>query len=196
MITALLLAAGESKRTKPWLKPLLPFQGKPVIEVIIDKLKESDADEVVIVLGHETEKVKKVIKRKKGINVVINKNYKKGMLNSVKCGAEANPLSNFLIYLVDQPLVKVRTINAIIKSYRKEKIIVPTYKGKKGHPILIPQDLILELLSFKGKTLRDFVHEHKIEEIETEDEGIIINLNTLKDYEKYAKINTGAIFLI
>jgi molybdenum cofactor cytidylyltransferase len=188
MITALLLAAGKSERTKPWLKPLLPFQGKPVIEVIIDKLKESNADEVVVVLGHEAEKIKEVIKRRKRVKVVINKNYKKGMLSSVKFGIKANPLSNFLIYLVDLPLVKVRTINSIIKGYNKDKIIVPAYKGKRGHPILIPQELIEELLLFKGETLRDFVHEHEIEEIKTEDEGVIINLNTLEDYEKYANL--------
>ena len=189
MLTALLLAAGESKRTKPWLKPLLQFKGKPVIQAIIDALKESGADRVFVVLGHEAERVKEAIKEKRGVKVIVNENYKKGMLSSVKCGIKENPHSNFLICLVDQPLVEAKTMSEVAKSGKGRSITVPTYKGKRGHPILIPQELIGELLAFKGKTLRDFVHEHKIEEIETEDKGVIINLNTFEDYEKYANLS-------
>ncbi|HIH96535.1 MAG TPA: nucleotidyltransferase family protein [Thermoplasmata archaeon] len=191
MVTALLLAAGESKRTKPWLKPLLQFRGKPAIQALIDKLEKSGVDKVFVVLGHEAEQVREVIKEKRGVKVIVNENYKKGMLSSVKCGIEENPHSNFLICLVDQPLVEARTMSRMAKSHKKGSIVVPTYEGKRGHPILISQELIGELLAFKGKTLRDFVHEHKIEEIETEDKGVIINLNTLRDYEKYANLSPG-----
>ena len=180
-ITALLLAAGESNRTKPILKPLLPVDGKTVIEVIIEKLKESRVDRIVVVLGHKAEQIEKVIKE----DIVFNKEYKKGMLSSVKEGIRSNPDSNFLIYLVDHPLIEVKTINKIIDSYDNEKIVIPTYKGKRGHPILIPYSLIKELSSFKGKTLRDFVHDHEIKEVETDDKGTIINLNTLEDFKKY-----------
>ena len=181
MITALILAAGESNRTKPMLKPLLPVDGKTVIELVIKKLKESRVDRIVVVLGHESEKIEKTIEE----DIVFNKEYKKGMLSSVKKGIRSDPTSDFLIYLVDHPLIEVKTINKIMDAYDKEKIIVPTYKGKRGHPILIPNALIGELSSFKGETLRDFVHDHEIKEVETNDKGTIINLNTLEDFKKY-----------
>ena len=181
MITALLLAAGESDRTKPSLKPLLPVGEKTVIEVVIEKLKKSGVDKIVVVLGHESEKIGKTIKE----DVVLNKEYKKGMLSSVKEGVRSNPDSNFLICLVDHPLIEIKTINRIIDAYDNEKIVVPIYKGKRGHPILIPNALIEELISFKGKILRDFVHDHEIKEVETDDKGTTINLNTLEDFKKY-----------
>ncbi len=188
MITAALLAAGETKRTGPLLKPLLPVNGKTVIETVIEKLKESDVDRIVVVLGYEAGKIEEAIKDE-DIDVLINKEYKKGMLSSVKHGIKSDLNSNFLICMVDQPLIDVKTINTIINHYDSSRVVVPTYKGKRGHPILIPSSLIKELIFFEGKTLRDFVHGHEIKEVEIDDEGIIINLNTIEDFKKYLGFN-------
>ncbi len=78
MINAIILAAGESKRMgKP--KPLLRFNDKTFLDQIISVLRLSDADRITVVLGAEAETIKKYVDLS-GINVVINKYYKKWQL--------------------------------------------------------------------------------------------------------------------
>jgi len=183
MITALVLAAGESKRTAPFLKPLMPMGGKTVIEVILEKLKKSSVDLTLVVLGHEAGRIEASIKGTE-VGIVLNREYREGMLSSVKLGVTFED-SDFLIFPVDHPLVEVKTIDLLIYNRDENRIVVPTYRGKRGHPILIPSPLAEELIRFRGRTLRDFVHERQIKEVEVDDEGVIINLNTPEDFRKY-----------
>ena len=86
MITAILLAAGESKRIPNENKLLKKFRGKPLINHILKPLIKSKVNKIIIVLGYEHIKIKKLILQSKKITLIINKNYKNGISSSIKLG--------------------------------------------------------------------------------------------------------------
>src|SRR3954451_16093015 len=103
MITAIVLAAGESRRMGR-LKLLLPFGTRTVIETVVDSLRASPVDEILVVTGHQSEVIEAALARAPA-RIVRNPDYRSGMLSSVQCGvaASAPETSWFLIALADQP---------------------------------------------------------------------------------------------
>ena len=180
MTTALLLAAGESRRTSPTLKQLYPIKNKPLVQFMIDKLREGGLKRVIVVLGYEAESIKIHIDEKKA-DVIINENYANGMLTSIKRGLMGG--DDHLIMPVDHPAVRVETIKSVLGL--KDRITIPVYRGKRGHPVLIPGKFIEELRDFDGKTLRDFIHNKDFSEICVGDPGVILNFNTMEDFANY-----------
>ena len=86
MISAILLAAGQSKRIPGENKLIKYYKNKPLINHSIDAIKKSKVNKIIIVLGYQSNQIKRLIKKNKKINFVINKKYKKGMSSSIKCG--------------------------------------------------------------------------------------------------------------
>ena len=194
MIYAILLAAGESKRMGT-LKQILPFGKSTVIETIIDSLLESDIEKVRVVLGYRSEEISGVIGNRK-VDIVINNNYKNGMLSSIKCGISSLPenAEAFLLCLVDQPTIAPSDINKLIKAYRKsgKGIIIPAYNGKRGHPIIFDRKYIDDIINLKedGDGLREVVwkNSHDVLEIEVENEAVIKDMDNRNEYEEIIKV--------
>ena len=86
MISAILLAAGQSKRIKKENKLLKKYKGKILINHILQSLIKSKVQKIIIVLGNEHNKIKKIALKSKKICFVINKNYRKGISSSIKFG--------------------------------------------------------------------------------------------------------------
>ena len=127
MITAILLAAGQSKRLRGENKLTKLFKGKPLINHILFSLIKSKVNKIIIVLGFEHLKVKTKLLKSKKINFVINKNYKKGMSSSIKTGLKklSKNSQGFLIVLGDMPNITQTTINKICLSItRSDKEII------------------------------------------------------------------------
>jgi len=186
MVTALVLAAGESKRTQPIMKQLYPVHGTVLVDLVIKKLLATKVDKIRVILGHNWEEVQRAIKESVGI--VVNTEYEKGMLSSIKCGLKEK--DSYLIFPVDHPLVKVETIDMLIETLERKKssVIIPVFKGKRGHPVIIPQNMFDELKNFEGRDLREFIHSKVTEEVSVEDEGIVMNFNTTELLQKLDKL--------
>ena len=86
MISAILLAAGESKRILSENKLIKSFKGKPLINHILESLIKSKVNKIIIVLGYEHIKIKKLLLKSKKITFTINRNYKRGISSSIKSG--------------------------------------------------------------------------------------------------------------
>ena len=134
MISAILLAAGKSKRLKGENKLIKNFKGKPLINHILKSLIKSKVNKIIIVLGHENRKIKKIALKSKKITFVINSQYLKGISTSIKCGLKKISKKNigFLIAHADMPLISKTILNTLcsaLKSKNKE-IFVPVYKKK------------------------------------------------------------------
>ena len=86
MIKAILLAAGQSTRLKNENKLIKKFKNKSLISYPLNSLIKSNVNKIIIVLGHESVKIKRIIKKNKKINFVINKKYKSGISSSIKTG--------------------------------------------------------------------------------------------------------------
>ena len=189
MIAGLLLAAGESVRMGTF-KQLLPLGGKTFVECCVNTLLSSTLDDVIVVTGHRDQEVRAVLS---GIRTrcVTNPDFRSGMSSSIICGVKSMPpeVEAVVIALVDQPLIEPQVINTVIESYRihRPKIVIPTFAGKNGHPVLIDLALKNEILSMdQSLGLREVVHAHSKETLRVEvmSESVVRDCDYPEDYEK------------
>lgn len=163
MISAVLLAAGESRRMGEF-KQLLPFRGKTFVESCIDNLLQARVDEIIVVTGHREADVRRAAGDRK-VRFAHNSEYRSGMSSSIKRGVEAasSGCRAFVIALVDQPHVGPEIIDSLVESFEGGALIsIPTYSGGKGHPIIISSALRQEILSVDpDEGLRQVVHLHQ-----------------------------------
>lgn len=179
-----ILAAGLSSRAKTF-KMLLPLNGKSVIENTIDNMLEF-SERIIVVGGYKIELLQPVIQKYKNVELVFNENYEKGMFSSVKCGLKAVKGEQFFFTPGDYPLISKEVyLNIIDKT---GDIIIPTYKGRKGHPILIKSKFIKEILEEgRYETLRDFINSKSPSFIEVNHKEILMDIDSIEDYEKALK---------
>ncbi|MBI3951209.1 MAG: nucleotidyltransferase family protein [Acidobacteria bacterium] len=192
MISAILLAAGESRRMGR-LKQLLPFGSKTVIETCLENLLASKADEVIVVLGHRYDEVRAQIQHLP-VKCVFNLDYQQGMSTSVKAGVRSvgAGAQAVLIALVDQPLVTSGIIDQLIDAYMTEgkKVVIPEFDGRSGHPILIDLAYRDEILKIDPRSgLRRVVYNHWDETLKlpVKTDAVIQNMNTWDDYQQMIK---------
>ena len=188
MISAILLAAGESKRMGK-LKQLMPFGQSTVVEQAIDNLLNSAVDETIVVLGYRAEEVIKTIAAKP-VRLVVNPDYKQGMGTSIITGLNLvdSRTQAVMLILGDQPLINRQTINRLIDVfYNHDKgIVIPTYQGKRGHPIIFAIKYRGQLLGLKGDIGgRQIVKDHPgdILEVTVDSESIVTDIDTISDYQ-------------
>tara|TARA_Y100000590_G_C15337324_1_gene870078 strand:+ start:54 stop:620 length:567 start_codon:yes stop_codon:yes gene_type:complete len=152
MISAILLAAGQSRRMKGENKLIKKIQGIPLIKHSVKNILASSVDELIVVLGYQKEAIENIIDKNKKIKFIFNKNYKNGMASSIKTGL--NQLSEeteaFFICLGDMPMVSNDIYNQLIKSKNSKEIIVPTYKGQQGNPVLFSKSMKDKINTLQG----------------------------------------------
>jgi len=171
-------------------KQLLPLHDKPIIRHCIDNLITSGIENIVAVLGNRRDEVLAVI-QEMPVKIVLNKNQESEMAESVRIGLRAisENSSGVLICLSDHPLVSVDTLKILMQCFLEtpDKIIIPLYKGKRGHPTLFPRNVIEEI--FNGGTLRDIIDKNRsrLKFLNVQDEGVILDMDTKEDYERILK---------
>lgn len=193
MIAAIVLSAGESSRMGT-PKALLPIGGKSFAGRIVSALKSSKVGKIVVVLGHRAEEIQKEIEPL-SVSIVVNKDYAQGQLSSLIAGLrslETEKLDGVLVHLVDHPFLDPSLVNLMIDRFYEtgKLIVVPRYQGKRGHPVLFSRKLFAELLSAPpDQGARAVVRAHREEtlEIDTEDEGVIVDIDTREVYQRYKK---------
>ena len=189
MISAILLAAGESRRMGEF-KQLLSFAGQTFVECCADRLLAARIDEVVVVTGHRETDVRGVLGGR-AVRFAHNPDYREGMSASVKCGiAAVSPAASaVLVALVDQPQIETAIINRVIDEYEKRRglVVIPTYGGRNGHPVLIDLRLRDELLGFDpAQGLRQVIHAHtdSIVHIEVMTDSVLTDFDYPEDYRR------------
>ena len=152
MISAILLAAGQSKRMNGENKLTKKIQGIPLIKLSVKNILASPVDELIIVLGHQKEIIEKLIDKNEKIKFVFNKDFESGMASSIKIGL--NSLSEkteaFFICLGDMPMVNKKIYNHLISCRKKKDIIAPTYNSIQGNPILFSKSMKSSIMTIKG----------------------------------------------
>ena len=189
MISSILLAAGQSKRMQGENKLLKKYKKKYLINHILKSLIRSKVNKIIVVLGHENRKIKKIALKSKKIIFVFNSNYAKGISTSIKCGLKKISKKNigFLITHADMPLVSKTILNTLcsaLKSKNKE-IFVPVYKKKIGNPLAFKYLMIKSLKKIKGdkgakKLIRS--NKSKVQLVKMKSKTILIDFDQLKDF--------------
>lgn len=188
MISAIILAAGKSKRMG-LPKMLLPWGRSTVLGQVISAFQEAGIDEVFVIIGGAREQVERIIQQY-GAQSVFNDQFASSeMLSSLQLGlgAQSSQTQATLIGLGDQPQIQVGTVRLICERFhlRKSRLIVPSFQKRRGHPWLVERSLWHELLAMKSPTSpRDFLneHSHEIDYVEVDTPTILADLDTPEDY--------------
>lgn len=190
MISALILAAGQSRRMgQP--KMLLPWGSVTVIERVITTFISAGIEDVIVITGGAREQVEGAISPYP-VRKTHNEEYAAGeMLSSIQSGlsATSSQAQAALIGLGDQPQIQEKTVRLICEAYRASKsgLIVPSYQMKRGHPWLVARPFWEEFLRLKSPdTPRDFLNRHtnEILYVSVDTDSILADLDTPEDYRK------------
>lgn len=191
-ISALLLAAGESKRMgRP--KLLLPLGGRTIIEQAVDNLLGSRVDEVVVVVGYRAQELGEKIARKP-VKIVRNRRYRQGMSTSLIAGLNGidRRAQAIMIALADQPFVESSLIDELLEEFKKQDkgILIPVCQGQRGHPVILSLKYKERLLALRGDVgARPLIEENPDDllEVPVESNSVNMDLNTPEDYTKLVR---------
>ena len=187
MISAILLAAGQSKRMNGENKLTKNIQGTPLINHAVKNVLASSINELIIVLGYQKEIIEKLIDDHEKIKFIFNKDFESGMASSIKVGI--NHLSDnseaFFICLADMPMVSSNIYDFLIKSKNQKDILVPTYKGQQGNPVLFLKSMRPSIMTINGdigaKKILE-LNRDEILKVKIDDLNIARDFNTKNDF--------------
>ena len=197
MIVAVILSAGESSRMgRP--KALLPIDGVRFVEKIVSTLKSTDVGNIIVVLGHNAEEIRRKI-RNLPVTILINHDYKQGQLSSLQVAirhleSSGSPVDGILVHLVDHPYIEAKLVNLMIDRFYETKklIVVPRFQDRRGHPVIFARALFSELLAAgTDQGAKPVVRAHRDDtlEIDTNDKGVLIDIDTPEEYRLHVKGN-------
>ena len=198
MISAVILAAGESRRMGKQNKLLLPIGGETLLVKLVKSVCASDVGQVLVVIGHEAEKIRRELNNFP-LSFVYNHNYSEGMTTSIKFGVkEVSPDSDgFLICLADMPFINTSEISKLIHAYvqnrikEKKLIVVPVFQGKRGNPVLFSSEFRNDILEHKKKSgCKEVIMKNSdsVMEIEMDTENMILDVDTMEDYQSISDL--------
>jgi CTP:molybdopterin cytidylyltransferase MocA len=183
LLAAVILSAGASSRMgRP--KALLPYRERTFLEHLIQVTRHPRVGVTRVVLGASAEVIQSLAKIDPS-TVVLNEGWQRGQLSSIHAGLRSlDGLSTDGIVLcpVDHPLVSAPLVSDLIAHFYADgkNIVLPTYKGRRGHPVIFSNRLYGELLAApadKGARAVVWAHAADVLEVPTDEEGVILNLN-------------------
>jgi molybdenum cofactor cytidylyltransferase len=191
-VGAIILAAGKSTRMgEP--KQLLRLSESTVLGETIENIRRTGLDEIILVLGSFAETIQGQFPASafEGLTVVVNQFYNHGMASSLQKGLSAlHPqIDAALIVLADQPFIRPETFGQIVDQYRlsNAQIVIPTYKGSRGNPVLLDRSVFPEIMALSGDIGCRAIFEsypNGIVKVEVDDVGILLDIDNKADYER------------
>lgn len=205
MYNAVVLAAGYSSRAKT-NKLALRLGEKTVIERTVASLF-GVCDRIIVVTGHYHDEISSILAGDERIVLVKNEGYDIGMFSSVQVGMTF-AYGNVFILPGDCPMIQKETLKMMIEALEEDvcddakptsdccrdskhqwDMFVPAFEGHKGHPLLIRQCLTEALLNEDYQSnLKVFRNRYRLKVIETDDPGVLQDIDTIEAYEHLAQI--------
>ena len=180
-----MLAAGASRRMGAANKLLAEIEGIPMVARAVDAVLASGADPVLVVTGHESEKIRATLAGR-AVRFVHNADYAAGLSGSLKAALAALPdeAEGALVCLGDMPLVTARHLARLVEAFRAEDrpaICVPTHEGRRGNPSLWHRRFFGEMGEVTGDAgARALIgaHADAVVEVEMPDPGVLVDIDT------------------
>jgi molybdenum cofactor cytidylyltransferase len=190
VISAILLAAGESRRMGSTNKLALDIDGVPMVRRAAETLLAASLAELVVVLGHEAERIGSLLTGLP-LRTVVNEAYPAGRMSSVHRGLETIDAAcdGILIALADQPLLEPDDIARLLGAFRaagQGAILLPSYRGRRGNPVLLDaahREPILAMGPAAGGA-RAYIdaHPERVHHCEMDNGHVVTDLDTPEDY--------------
>lgn len=189
---AVVVAAGLSSRMGRE-KVLLRFGDQTVLERVLLTLAAASIDERVAVVRPDLPQLAQIARRA-GARVVVNTKPQEEMLLSIRMGiAELSPdVDAFFIWPADHPAVNGETLTELARSAGRQRAVLPVHAGRRGHPALVGADLVADIAAIPpGEGLRHLwrMRPDVLVELSVDDSGVLLDLNTPEDYEKWISID-------
>ena len=191
MIAGIILAAGEGKRINRD-KLTLPLGSRMMIDWVLKAAAESRLDKIILVAKPDDYEIIEAGKRY-GTVIVLNPDYKEGMSTSIKKALleleKYKKIEGFCVLLGDQPFITPDTINQLIEVFHrgKKEIIVPSYQGKSGNPVLFDiawKENFMRISDDVGGRVLIKMYPEKVRKIEMSDNTILFDIDREEDYLK------------
>lgn len=173
MITAIVLAAGAATRFGR-TKQVVLVGGKPLAQHPIDAAVEAALDEVVVVLGHDAERVREALRLPAVARWVVNPAYEGGMASSLAAGLRAaDPASEGAVVLMaDQPGITAQHLRALVEAFRVRRSPIVRLRFRTGPgPALLSREVWGEAMSLEGDVGARVLMERHPEKVEDVDVG-------------------------
>ncbi len=183
MLAAVILSAGASSRMGT-PKALLPYREGTFLEHLIQATRHPRIGVTRVVLGAGAENIQMIAKLDSSI-VVLNPEWEYGQLSSICAGIRSLAgiaTDGVVLCPVDHPLISAALVSDLVARFYEDKkaIVLPTYKGRRGHPVIFSSELYDELLAApadKGARVVVWAHAADVLEVPTDEEGVVLNIN-------------------
>ena len=184
-IGAILLAAGRSTRMGAENKLLAEIGGKPLVRIAAEEALKSKARPLVVVTGHQRERVQAALQGL-DVKIVHNPDFADGLSTSLKSGLVALPDENdgALVLLADMPRVDAGLIDSLIGAFdpaRGALVVVPTFDGKRGNPVLWSRRFFADLMALQGDVgARHLIgsHAEAVTEVPAQGSAVLTDVDT------------------
>jgi molybdenum cofactor cytidylyltransferase len=182
MLATVILSGGASRRMGA-PKALLPYRGGTFLEHLLSVTDHPQIGWRRVVLGADAQTIAEGVELPVE-EVVINKNWEAGQLSSIQSGLRSLPAGTdgMLLCLIDHPLISRELVGELMERFylSGKAIVLPIYKGRRGHPVIFASRLYGELLSAPletGARAVVWANREEVFEMETAEEGCVLNLN-------------------
>lgn len=190
-VIAAVLAAGESRRMGA-PKPLLAWGKRTMLGETLHNLCGSTVGEVIVVTGAEADAVAQIAARY-GTRTLFNPDYAAGeMISSLQIALRALPAGclGILVVLADQPLIPTELFDQVLAAFQQDegRIVVPVYRGQRGHPVLFGRRFFADLLALPPSGApRDILRAHPeaVYYLPVESDTIVLDMDRPGEYERY-----------
>jgi molybdenum cofactor cytidylyltransferase len=189
MLAAVILSGGSSSRMgSP--KALLPYQGRPFLDHLLEVTRHPKIGVRRVVLGVHAEPITRIVDLDPA-EIVINENWEEGQLSSIKAGLRTLPTGTdgMLLCLIDHPLISITLVDGLIGQFyaTRSVIVLPTFEGRRGHPVIFSAALYGELerapLDVGARSVV-WAHDKEVSEFVTTEEGCVVNLNDPETFQR------------
>ena len=191
-VSAIVLAAGAGSRFGGG-KLLARLRGQPIIETVLDNLREAPVDEIIVVIGADAERLREICERY-GVRTIANREWERGQSTSVLAGLRACGGRAAVVLLGDQPFVEAEAVERLVAAFAEgARVAVATYGGKRRNPVLFSREVwpLLEAELAGDEGARSVLRRHPelVVEVPCEGVGDPTDIDTREDLRRVEEMH-------